>query len=134
MAVVGLTTSSGLASPAGNFRRAEAYNLTFTGGARDALNTERTQAVTFATAGKQYGIYLSLYSTITAYTVTVKLQENVASVWTTRTTDTFDFTSVDSSDLFPLLLLTSYAVTTDVSTWRYAISASPSGVFLCGLA
>lgn len=134
MAVRILTTNGTWTT--GTWYEAEAYALdcATNTNAQDALNTERTRTVTFASAGNQQGIALMLYcsSPTLAGTLTIKLQEQTApGVWTDRTTDVFisgtDYspTYVWSMYYFPL---TTYAVDTTADKWRYAVSNSSTYV------
>lgn len=121
-----LLTSSTTLSSGLNWVQAEYVQLSF-GNSVTALNNVVTQAVTFSNAGNQLGIYLFLRpaSTLTSGTLTIKLQENTGS-WVDRTTDTF---SIDSTNYPACVIncyfpLTSYAVTTASSTWRYSVQYS----------
>ena len=96
----------------------------------DLLTTERTKEVTFSNAGNQIGIFLPIYLGTAGKTLTIKLQENVASVWTDRTTNTFNQVTGNWKAGIGNLLwfpLTSYAVTTAGSTWRYSVQANAGG-------
>lgn len=92
-----------------------------------ALTSELTYAVTFDANANQVGVCLWLRRiAYEATTLTIKLQENVAGVWTDRTTDNFDL-----AVLVPNLALnchyfalTTYAVDTTASKWRYSIQAN----------
>lgn len=132
MAVRILTTDGSWTT--GTWYRAEAYSTDYYtstiggNGTSDLLSTPRALAVTFANAGNQVGIFLPLRTDPEAsgWSVTVKLQQNVASVWTDRTTDTFSnptYFSQIGVNLY-YLPLTSYAVTTASSTWRYVVSTT----------
>ena len=125
MAVSVLTASATLSSGS-NWVRAEASSfLTSYGSKTDLTATPATQAVTFANAGNQVGIFLMLgkSSTNGSTTLTISLQENTGS-WTTRTTN--NFTIDTSTDLDGAsgryFALTTYAVDTTAGKWRYAVS------------
>lgn len=127
MAVNVLTASATLSSGS-NWVRAEASSfLTSYGSKTDLTATPATQAVTFANAGNQVGIFLMLgeSSTNGSTTLTISLQENTGS-WTTRTTN--NFTIDTSTDLDGTsgryFALTTYAVDTTAGKWRYAVSAN----------
>lgn len=127
MAVSVLTASATLSSGS-NWVRAEASSfLTSYGSKTDLTATPATQAVTFANAGNQVGIFLMLgkSSTNGSTTLTISLQENTGS-WTTRTTN--NFTIDTSTDLDGAsgryFALTTYAVDTTAGKWRYAVSAN----------
>lgn len=137
MAVRILTTDGTLST--GTWYSCEASNFPFgnSTNSRDSLSTERTIAVTFANAGNQVGLVvcLAIYSSTgwASDTITVKLQENVASVWTTRTTDTYAITGTyvgfPGKYNFIYVPLTSYAVDTTASKWRYSIQGGGSSVY-----
>lgn len=123
-------------STANGFYRAEAHNLGFVGTSIVNLNTTVGTAspipVTFANAGNQKGIVLALYTSNgdvngSNYGVTILLQEYVATVWTTRTTDVFTdahlhpTTAMKYGTWIVPFKLTTYAVDTTASKWRYLI-------------
>jgi len=127
---------NGNLSTANGFYRAEAHNLGFVGTSIVNLNTTVGTAsaipVTFANAGNQKGIVLALYTSNqdlngSNYGVTILLQEYVASVWTTRTTDVFTdahlhpTTAMKYGTWIVPFKLTTYAVDTTASKWRYLI-------------
>lgn len=120
----------------GTWYQAEAYSMDYSVlGAQDDFSSTRTVAVTFANAGNQMGIFLPLTiaNAAASGTLTIKLQENTGS-WVDRTTDTVTI----NSTTFPRIqrgayiykALTSYAVTTAASTWRYSLSWSGTGTYL----
>src|SRR3990167_9304708 len=96
----------------------------------DILTTERTKEVTFNNAGNQVGIFLPILNGVAGKTLTIKLQEYVGAVWTDRTTDVFNQVTGDWKVTGGNLLyfaLTSYAVSTAASTWRYSVQANAGG-------
>ena len=132
----------GKLSTANNFYRAEAYNMTAEGGTL-SLSTTRNIAVTFLNAGNFQGIALALQNSTDWYfprTITVALQENVASVWTTRVSETRTPAQIVSSygvkydntdnpwfgGFIPFKFTTPYAVDTTANKWRFQISQSAS--------
>lgn len=119
--------------------RVEAANMSMASTTDLSLSTTRTIAVTFANAGNCQGLIISLISTAniapsTLKDVTVKLQENVASVWTDRATKTLTAAEITNSIavsavdmqqstwIVPFDFATPYAVSTAGSTWRFEIS------------
>jgi len=136
MAIWAMLSSQNMSSATG-WNRVEASNsigLSYSTSNYDALLTPRNIPVTFANAGNQQGIVLALHesSLSAARTLTIKLQENVASVWTDRTTNTWSsdsapFLKSQGVDLIYYFVLTSYAVTTAAGTWRYQISTDAPG-------
>lgn len=134
MAVKLLTTDATLSTSAGSWARAEAYNLTFTVGYATGSYINFNAATryitpTFSTASNQVGLWLWCRY-LTAGTITIKLQENTGS-WVDRTSDSFNCATISKSLTGGYFFaLTSYAVTTAPSTWRYAIacnSTTPGG-------
>jgi hypothetical protein len=132
----GAYTTGGL-SVANGFYRAEAFNMGMFSTTTLALTTARTIPVTFANAGNCQGLIISLQTTSgqNLKSVIVKLQENVASVWTDRASVTLTETQINNGNVtvnsnstvgewivafeggtFP------YAVTTAGSTWRFEVS------------
>lgn len=135
MAVVVSNGATTLATASG-FYGAEAYNLGMFSATYLALSTTRTIPVTFANTGNCQGLILDLSSGAATSTrdVTVVLQENVASVWTDRSSVTLTANQIANSAastanaqwIVPFNL-TPYAITTAGSTWRFSISQSGSG-------
>ena len=123
---------------ANGFYDAEAWNMGMFNPAGLALSTTRTINVTFAHTGNAQGIILCIgYNSTTATTaidrsVTVTLQEYIASVWTTIATKTLTYNEITNSSTycmgwwiipftggtFPVV------VDTDVSTYRFQIVQS----------
>ena len=128
MATRVLVANANLSTSAGSWRRVEASSLVFSNYGGDDLGTIRTQAVTFANAGNQVGIWLAIgisnIGTAFSGNLTIKLQENTGA-WVDRTVDVFALTQAnfDGIDLL-YFALTSYAVTAAAATWRYAIQFS----------
>lgn len=131
MAVVISNGATTLAT-AGGFYRVEAHNLGMMSATQLALSSTRTIPVTFANAGNCKGIVLALSSASasSSKSVTVVLQENVASVWTDRTSVTLTAAQISNSAastayatwITPFVFGTPYAVTTAASTWRFSIT------------
>lgn len=131
MAVVISNGATTLATASG-FYRVEAHNLGMWSATQLALTSTRTIPVTFANAGNCQGVVLSLSNPTATTTrdVTVVLQENVASVWTDRTSVTLtaaQITNTSTSAIYalwntPFVFGTPYAVTTAGSTWRFSIT------------
>lgn len=120
-------------STASGFYRVESSNLGMFSTTDLALTSTRTISVTFANAGNCQGLVLALTNSSTTpdKSVTVTLQENVASVFTDRATVTLSAATLTNSvanasadgwivpftgGTFP------YAVTTAASTWRFQIT------------
>lgn len=135
MAVVVSNGATTLATASG-FYAAEAYNLGMYSATYLALSSTRTIPVTFANAGNCQGVILDVSSgsATTTRSITVVLQENVASVWTDRSSVTLTANQIANSAantsyaqwIVPFNL-TPYAVTTAGSTWRFSISQTGSG-------
>jgi len=121
-------------STANGFYRVEAHNLGCFSTTNLALTTTRTIDVTFANAGDCQGILLNLITvSISTRSVVVRLQENVASVWTTRaekTLATEDIAGDKTSGTYiyrgqyitPVMFDTPYTVDTTASKWRFEIA------------
>lgn len=136
MAVRVCTASSTLTS--GTWYRAESASLAFMqwnlNAYYDDVNTTRYLSVTFANAGNQIGLvlyHLQQNTDLTSYNLVIKLQEYSGGTWVDRTTDTFagtdaNFPGRNGLNYYPL---TTYAVTTAASTWRYSISCTTSAKF-----
>lgn len=130
----------GKLSTANGFYRAEAFNMTCEGTILQ-LNTVRNVPVTFANAGNCQGIALSINLDLNFYTrrtMTVLLQENVASVWTTRATKTMamsemspDYNTTHGGEKMYYFVswkefkfATPYPVDTTTNKWRFNLSQS----------
>lgn len=118
-------------STAGGFYRVESANLSMSGTTDLALSTTRTFDVTFANAGNCQGVILALLcgNGFIERSVTVVLQENVASVWTDRTSVTYTNAQVLNATnkiangiIVPFHFGTPYTVTTAASKWRFQVS------------
>lgn len=142
MALKVLTADATLSTSGGSWGKVEAYNTaltvynTFMVSGTTAITTAGiTQAVTFSNAGNQLGLWLQMRgaaaSWTTAVDITIKLQENVASVWTDRTTNTFSSISptTHGASFQRFFALTSYAVDTSASKWRYLVSCTSNTRF-----
>lgn len=122
-------TYDGNLSTVNGFYRAEAYNLGAFHATAVALNVARYIPVTFANSGNCQGIVLCVQaSSITTRSVTVTLQENVATVWTDRVSTTITAsnivagsTVVNKAWIVPFLFATPYAVSAVTSTWRFKV-------------
>ncbi len=131
MAVVISNGATSLATASG-FYRVEAHNLGMMSATQLALSSTRTIPVTFANAGNCKGVVLALTSPSSTVTrdVTVTLQENVATVWTDRTSVTVTAATITNSAALAYYATwitaftfgTPYAVTTAASTWRFSIT------------
>lgn len=132
MAVVISNGATSLATASG-FYRVEAHNLGMMNTTLLSLSVTRTIAVTFANAGNCQGAVLALYSAggaSSTKSVTVTLQENVATVWTDRTSVTLTAAQIANSAASTGIAVwntaftfgTPYAVTTAAGTWRFSIS------------
>lgn len=131
MAVVISNGATSLATASG-FYRVEAHNLGMMSATQLALTSTRTIPVTFANAGNCQGVVLALTSPSTTISkpVTVVLQENVATVWTDRTSVTVTAATITNSAartnnatwITAFTFGTPYAVTTAASTWRFSIT------------
>ena len=131
MAVVISNGATSLATASG-FYRVEAHNLGMMSATQLALTSTRTIPVTFANAGNCQGVVLALTSPSSTISkpVTVVLQENVASVWTDRTSVTVTAATITNSAaltnnatwITAFTFGTPYAVTTAASTWRFSIT------------
>lgn len=124
------------------FYRVEASNLGLNG-ATISLAVEQDIAVTFANAGSCKGIVIALVARSGFITdlksVKVTLQENVASVWTDRATQTLtaaqisaltDLTAIATNDMYIVPFdggTFPYTVTTAANTWRFAVVSTGSG-------
>lgn len=123
-------------STVNGFYRAEAYNLSpFFSSATAALTTYN-HAVTFANAGNCMGLVIFLTpsaSVTTSKSITVALQEYVATVWTTRVSKILTSLEIHCSSvntdtgtasyITPFRFATPYAVDTTASKWRFQITA-----------
>jgi len=131
MSVVISNGATSLATASG-FYRVEAHNLGMMSATQLALTSTRTIPVTFANAGNCKGVVLALTSPSSTITkpVTVVLQENVATVWTDRTSVTVTAATITNSTtlsgyatwITAFTFGTPYAVTTAASTWRFSIT------------
>jgi len=131
MSVVISNGATTLATASG-FYRVEAHNLGMWSTTVQLLTVARTIPVTFANAGNCQGVVLALTaaSATADKSVTVTLQENVASVWTDRTSVTVTAATITNSAavsnyatwITPFTFGTPYAVTTAASTWRFSIT------------
>jgi len=132
-------------STANGFYAAEAWNLGAYSTTTLAISTPRTIAVTFAHSGNCQGIILGCYATssvTTAYGMKVSLQENVASVWTTRATKELTAAQINPEYILgsamgisgtnfffsfvPFKFTTPYAVDTASGKWRFYIENGTS--------
>ena len=129
-------------STASGFYRAESYNLGGFSATTLALTTARTIPVTFAAAGNCRGVIISLGATTHIdRTVTVTLQENVASVWTDRVSSVLTGAQIansvantaQSTWIRPFEFSVPYAVDTTASKWRFSIIQSGGTVGTWGL-
>lgn len=131
---IDITVQAGLSTVNG-FYQAEAYNLGCYSAVAGILSGAKTQDVTFANAGNCQGVIIPLFSSYSTITndrdVVVSLEENVASVWTTRASKTLTAAEIcnNSSNhskvwIVPFVFATPYAVTTAASTWRFSVIQS----------
>lgn len=144
MSVIVSNGDTSLATASG-FYRAEAYNVgSFSATALSLTTSARTIAVTFANAGNLQGIILGIQLAASATrSITVKLQKNVASVWTdvtiangfaanvTKTLTVSDMTdgvaagnTVADGWIVPFVFPTPFAIDTVAATWRFYVSQS----------
>jgi hypothetical protein len=97
MAVIVSNGATNLSTVNG-FYRAESYNLSTYSTTVLALSTTRQINVTFANAGNCKGLIIPLCAIAhVTRDVTVLLQENVASVWTTRASVTLTAAQISNS-------------------------------------
>lgn len=118
---------------ASGFYQAESYNLGGFSATTLALTAAQTIPVTFANAGNCMGVIISLGATTHVNrTVTVTLQENVASVWTDRVSSVLTgaqiansvANTIQSTWIRPFEFSVPYAVDTTASKWRFNIIQS----------
>jgi hypothetical protein len=130
MAVIVSNGATNLSTVNG-FYRAESYNLSAWSNTILALSTTRQIGVTFANAGNCKGLIIPLCAIAhVTRDVTVLLQENVASVWTTRASVTLTAAQISNSTAnttqanwyTPFEFSVPYAVDTTASKWRFDIS------------
>lgn len=132
MAVIVSNGATNLSTASG-FYRAESYNLGGFSATTLALTAAQTIPVTFAAAGNCMGVIISLGATTHVdRTVTVTLQENVASVWTDRVSSVLTGAQIansvantlQSTWIRPFEFSVPYAVDTTASKWRFSIIQS----------
>lgn len=129
MAVVITNGDVGLSS-VGGFDVAENYNLGMFSTTDLALSSTRTIGFTPATGRNSKGVILALSASAATVnrSVVVDLQENVAAVWTTRSTvtvtaaDILASTDKASSNVIVFFDYADYAVTAAATTWRFQLS------------
>lgn len=118
-------------STANGFYRVEAHNINPFSATDLVLTSTRTVAMTFANAGnlKSIAVFLRTGTDTTDRSVQLVLQENVATVWTTRQTITLTASQIVNATrkltegvVVPFPLSPAYAVTTPANTWRFQIS------------
>lgn len=131
----------GYFSTPNGFYRAEAYNFGGTSTAWVTFNATRTIAATFANAGNCQGLIILLRTSFNTAvsgmrSVTVNLQENVASVWTTRATKTLTAAEIcggkttgtgGGAMVRAFKFAAPYAVDTSANKWRFEIVRGASG-------
>jgi len=141
MAVI-ISNGATTLNTASGFYRAESYNLGGFSATTLALTAARTIPVTFANAGNCMGVIISLGATTHINrTVTVTLQENVASVWTDRVSSVLTGAQIansvantlQSTWIRPFEFSVPYAVDTTASKWRFSIIQSGGTVGTWGL-
>ena len=123
-------------STANGFYRAESANLAIWGGGTN-VSTAQTLAITPANAGNSMGVAVWVTADSTGITKSLicELQENVASVWTTRQTLTKTYNEIilgstqqiGQGFVVPFKFATPYAVDTTAGKWRIRVSQSTSG-------
>lgn len=125
---------NGNLSQVNGFYRVEAGNLALNA-AVTSLTSTYNYAFTFANAGNCQGFVLALNTTALNIDrpIKIELQENVATVWTARTSKTLtsneirrssSVTDIGSTYITPFKFDTPYAVTTAVGTWRFQITST----------
>jgi hypothetical protein len=116
---------------AGAFDEAENYNLGMFSTTVLALSSTRTIAFTPGTARNSKGVILCLRASASTVdrSAVATLQENVASVWTDRSSATLTAAQIKNSvtnsltgDWIVYFNYADYAVTAAASTWRFSIS------------
>jgi hypothetical protein len=122
---------NGNLSKVNGFYRAESYNLCFFGTFVAALSSEVDIPVTFNNPGNCLGVIIGLWGGGDR-SVTVRLQENVATVWTDRASVTLapfqihalaNAAQLDLNDIYAVAFAGfSYPVDTVASKWRFAVT------------